>query len=76
MGILPEVCELRENGGRQRLEADMPDTWLDQVSIVGPAEECLAAIRRLVEAGADSVVLVPLPDKDVAELEAFGQLLE
>jgi alkanesulfonate monooxygenase SsuD/methylene tetrahydromethanopterin reductase-like flavin-dependent oxidoreductase (luciferase family) len=76
MGILPEVCELRENGGRQRLEVDMPDTWLDQVSIVGPAEECLAAIRRLVEAGADSVVLVPLPDKDVAELEAFGQLLE
>jgi alkanesulfonate monooxygenase SsuD/methylene tetrahydromethanopterin reductase-like flavin-dependent oxidoreductase (luciferase family) len=75
MGILPEVRELRENGGQQRLEADMPDAWIDQVSIVGSPEECLAAVRRLVEAGADSVVLMLLPDKDLAELETFAPLL-
>jgi alkanesulfonate monooxygenase SsuD/methylene tetrahydromethanopterin reductase-like flavin-dependent oxidoreductase (luciferase family) len=75
MGILPQVRELRENGGQQRLEAELSDEWIDQLSVVGPPEECLAAIQRLVEAGADSVVLVPLPDKDVAELETFGWLL-
>ena len=39
-------------------------------------ERPTAAIGRLVDAGADSVVLVPLPDKNLAELDLFaGRLL-
>ncbi len=71
MGILPKVHELMKNGGRPHLEAEMPDEWIDHLSIVGTPDACKIAIRRLVDAGANSVVLVPLPGRGVAELDAF-----
>ena len=76
LGILPAVEELLENGGRPHLEQEMPDEWIDQLTVAGPPEVCAAAIGRLVEAGADSVVLIPLPDKGLDELDLFaGRLL-
>ena len=73
MGIMPQVREYREGGGQQRLEAAMPDAWIDQLAIAGTLEEWKSAIDRLVEAGADSVVLVPLPDKGPDEIDAFSR---
>ncbi|GIK38381.1 MAG: N5,N10-methylene tetrahydromethanopterin reductase [Chloroflexota bacterium] len=75
LGILPKVQELRENGGRQRLEEDMPDEWLDKLAIVGRPAECVQAVHRLVEAGADTVVLVPLPGKSLSEIDVFARHL-
>jgi alkanesulfonate monooxygenase SsuD/methylene tetrahydromethanopterin reductase-like flavin-dependent oxidoreductase (luciferase family) len=71
LGILPQAQKLMENGGKPRLEAEMPDEWLDKLAIVGKPEECIQSIHRLVEAGADSVVLAPLPGKSLSELEVF-----
>jgi len=73
MGILPEVQEYLGNGGLEHLETAMPDTWTDQLSIAGTPEETKSAVHHLVEAGADTVVLVPLPDKGVDELDVFAQ---
>jgi alkanesulfonate monooxygenase SsuD/methylene tetrahydromethanopterin reductase-like flavin-dependent oxidoreductase (luciferase family) len=39
------------------------NAWIDKLAIVGRPEECIEAIHRLVKAGADTVVLVPLPSK-------------
>jgi alkanesulfonate monooxygenase SsuD/methylene tetrahydromethanopterin reductase-like flavin-dependent oxidoreductase (luciferase family) len=64
-----------EDGGQGRLEEEMPDEWIDELCIIGTAEDCLLAIRRLVDAGADTVVLVPLPDKSLDELEKFARFL-
>ncbi len=76
LGIIPAVEEMLAGGGRARLEEEMPDEWIDQLAVVGPPEACAASIGRLVEAGADSVVLIPLPDKDLDELDLFaGRLL-
>ncbi|MBE7555534.1 MAG: LLM class flavin-dependent oxidoreductase [Anaerolineales bacterium] len=75
LGILPKVQELRENGGKQRLEEEAPDAWLDKLAIVGRPAECVQAIHRLVEAGADTVVLVPLPGKSLNELDVFARHL-
>jgi alkanesulfonate monooxygenase SsuD/methylene tetrahydromethanopterin reductase-like flavin-dependent oxidoreductase (luciferase family) len=75
MGITPKVGEFMEDGGQGRLEEEMPDEWIDELCIIGTAEECLLAIRRLVDAGADTVVLVPLPDKSLDELEKFARFL-
>jgi alkanesulfonate monooxygenase SsuD/methylene tetrahydromethanopterin reductase-like flavin-dependent oxidoreductase (luciferase family) len=75
LGIVPEVHGLLANGGPARLEADMPDEWIHQLAIVGTPQDCDGAIRRLVEAGADTVVLVPLPDKGVDELDVFARYL-
>lgn len=75
MGILPEVKRLLAGGDRERLEAEMPDEWIDQLNVAGTPEECRQAIGRLVDAGANTVVLLPLPDKGLDELEFFARHL-
>jgi len=72
MGILLEAQEYLGNGGLDRLEKKMPNAWIDQLSITGTPEEWRLAIRRLVDSGADTVVLVPLPDKGPDELGVFA----
>jgi alkanesulfonate monooxygenase SsuD/methylene tetrahydromethanopterin reductase-like flavin-dependent oxidoreductase (luciferase family) len=39
--------------------ADVADAWIDELAVAGTPEDCAAAARRLGEAGADVVVLVP-----------------
>ena len=62
-------------GGPAHLEAALPDAWIDELTIAGSPEAWARAIGRLVEAGADTVVLVPLPDKGPAEVEVFARQL-
>jgi alkanesulfonate monooxygenase SsuD/methylene tetrahydromethanopterin reductase-like flavin-dependent oxidoreductase (luciferase family) len=76
LGILPQVHELRKNGGKEHLEASMPDDWIDALAIVGTQEDWHLAIGRLIEAGADSVVLAPLPGKGPDELDVFARYLQ
>jgi alkanesulfonate monooxygenase SsuD/methylene tetrahydromethanopterin reductase-like flavin-dependent oxidoreductase (luciferase family) len=75
MGVLPQVHEYIKSGGQEHLEAAMPDAWIDQLAITGTPDEWDLAIRRLVEAGANTVVLVPLPDKDLDELDVFTRYI-
>lgn len=72
MGILPEVNKLREQGDFERLKAAIPHEWIDHLAIVGTRENWERSIKNFVEAGADTVVLVPTPDKETAELEVFA----
>lgn len=74
LDIGQEAQDMLEQGGRERLEAEMPDAWINQLCIVGTPEECAAAVRRLVDAGAGSVVLVPLPDKGIDELDVLARV--
>jgi 5,10-methylenetetrahydromethanopterin reductase len=75
MGIVPQVQQWLESGGRARLEEAMPDAWIDRLAVVGTPEECRSAIQRRVHAGADTVVLVPLPGKGLDELDVLAQHL-
>ena len=75
LGILPQVHDLLEKGDQSHLEAAMPDEWVDELTIAGRPEDCRRAIRRLVDAGADTIVLIPLPDKGLAELDLFVRYL-
>lgn len=68
-GIREEVVQMVRRGGVREVEEKMPDEWLDQLAVVGTPEECAAAIDRLGEAGADSVVLVPSIDQPEEDLE-------
>ncbi len=72
MGIMTQVQAYMKSGGQERLETEMPDTWIDQLAIAGTPEEWKLAIRNLIDSGANSVVLVPLPDKDLDELDVFA----
>jgi alkanesulfonate monooxygenase SsuD/methylene tetrahydromethanopterin reductase-like flavin-dependent oxidoreductase (luciferase family) len=73
MGILPQVHKLMTSGSQAHLEAGMPDAWIDQLAIVGTPEDWRLAIRQLVKAGANTVVLVPLPNKGLDELDIFAR---
>lgn len=73
MGILPEVQDYRQAGGQAILEARMPDSWIDQMSIAGTAEDWMLAIERFVKSGIHSIVLVPLPDSDSDEIHLFAR---
>jgi 5,10-methylenetetrahydromethanopterin reductase len=39
--------------------AEVEDVWIDELAVAGTPDDCAAAVRRLGEAGADVVVLVP-----------------
>lgn len=75
MGILPQVREYRESGGQEHLETKMPDAWIDQLAIAGTPEDWRLAVDRLVELGAHAVVLVPLPDASLDEIDRFARYL-
>lgn len=52
-------------------EGEIPDAALARVATCGTPADCAAAVDRLRESGATSVVLVPLGDRD-AQLERFA----
>ena len=72
LGILPEVQALLARGGSELLESEIPDEWIDQLVVAGTPADCKRAVQRLHAAGADSVVLVPLPDRGIEELDVFA----
>lgn len=73
LGINSEIAALLKRGGIPLLQEEMPDEWLDQLAIVGNADECLRAITRLAEAGANSIILVPRVDQTMQQLDAFAR---
>jgi 5,10-methylenetetrahydromethanopterin reductase len=73
--LRPIVEERVAEGGPQYEGLDATgDELIDQLAALGPPERCAATIRGFAEAGADSVVLVAPPDRDV-DLAALGREL-
>jgi alkanesulfonate monooxygenase SsuD/methylene tetrahydromethanopterin reductase-like flavin-dependent oxidoreductase (luciferase family) len=60
LGISDQVQALMATGGRDHLQTHMPVAWIDALAVVGTAQDCATTIHHYYEAGADSVVLVPL----------------
>jgi 5,10-methylenetetrahydromethanopterin reductase len=49
--------------------------WIDQLSVSGDLDGCVASVRRLHAAGCDSVVLLPVPgEPEEAAFAAAGEL--
>lgn len=72
LGIMPQVEQLRAGGEGEQFAEALPDGWIDQLSIAGTAEDWTQAVDCYVAAGADSIVLTPLPDKGLNELDRFA----
>lgn len=72
IGITEELRGLAARGGEAALNADMPESWIDQLAICGDLDTCVERIRRLADAGSDEVALVPIVTdslpKDIARL--------
>jgi 5,10-methylenetetrahydromethanopterin reductase len=70
MGVLTEADALVAEHGDE-LADRIPDEWVSQLGVVGTVDECVKAVRKLVEAGADSVVFVPV-ENDLQTLETIA----
>ena len=54
----------------------MPDSWLHDLAVVGTPQQGVDTIHRLAAAGADAVVLVPLPTGDFeGQMETFAHAI-
>jgi 5,10-methylenetetrahydromethanopterin reductase len=63
-GISDQVTELIERGGPEAIEAEMPDEWLEDLTLVGTPAEVVTKIHRWLEAGIDSICIF-LPDEEL-----------
>jgi alkanesulfonate monooxygenase SsuD/methylene tetrahydromethanopterin reductase-like flavin-dependent oxidoreductase (luciferase family) len=59
LGIADEAEALLDRYGIEGAAERMPEVWLEELTVSGTPEQAAAAIRRLVEAGADSIILQP-----------------
>lgn len=74
MGIAEEVAQIVAEHGEAGLRERIPDEWLYQMAVVGSVDDCMTTIQALYDAGADSVVLVPLMSNQQA-LDGFAQAI-
>ncbi len=63
MGILEQAVEMRQ---RRALEDEIPEAWVRDLVIVGGKDACADMIQRYIDAGVDSLVLVPPPEQSLA----------
>ena len=70
------LSDMLARGGAETVVAEMPDDWVDSMSITGTPEQAEVALDRLFEAGADKVVVVPIVADNAREtLAAMATLL-
>jgi alkanesulfonate monooxygenase SsuD/methylene tetrahydromethanopterin reductase-like flavin-dependent oxidoreductase (luciferase family) len=67
-GISDQLQRIIDRGGTAALEREMPDEWIDDLTVAGTPAECAAKIARFYEAGVDTVALFPTPTDRVSEL--------
>jgi len=71
-----EFAALRAaSAGRAEFVAALPDEWIDALALVGTAGRVRARIAELNDAGADSVILIPVSDDTLSELTSLAQVL-
>lgn len=71
-GLVQEVNELRAKcGSMDEFAAQIPREWITALTVCGTAHDCAIAIRKLHQAGAESVALsvpAPLTEEQIALL--------
>ena len=66
-GVGVELLAMAE-GGAERVNREMPDQWLEDLVVAGTPDECAEKIKALIDAGSDSVILMPTPADRAPEL--------
>jgi len=59
-GISDALRTMMQRGGADVVAREMPESWIDELSVSGTPEDCARRINALYEAGADSVALFPV----------------
>jgi alkanesulfonate monooxygenase SsuD/methylene tetrahydromethanopterin reductase-like flavin-dependent oxidoreductase (luciferase family) len=76
-GISEELLAMIGDHGLDGLESTIPDKWVEDLSVSGDPDECVAKIDRYREAGADSVILwlPPTPESGARMRLAASEIL-
>lgn len=73
-GYSEHLTELLARGGADAVARDMPAEWVDELTVAGDPDEVAERIKRLLAAGATSVVLSPVTaETALEELELCSQ---
>ncbi|MTD15480.1 LLM class flavin-dependent oxidoreductase [Nakamurella sp. YIM 132087] len=76
IGINEELAELRK-GGAEALARDMPDSWIDALTISGDLDSCLHRMAELGAAGCGEVALAPISvDTMVEDIGRLGAAMK
>jgi 5,10-methylenetetrahydromethanopterin reductase len=70
-GIRDELAELLAEGGENAVEhvaKNMPGSWVEDLAVAGEPDECAEKLRRLLDAGSDSVGLWLFPAADAQRI--------
>jgi 5,10-methylenetetrahydromethanopterin reductase len=77
MGVTEEANRLAALGLPAHELADLiPDAWIDELAAAGTAEQIQAMFRALIDAGADTVVMIPFVGKHDPELARYAELVQ
>lgn len=71
-GIRDELAELLAEGGLDHLAAHMPDSWVEDLAVAGEPDECAEKLRRLQDAGSDSIGLWLFPAPDAHRISTLA----
>jgi alkanesulfonate monooxygenase SsuD/methylene tetrahydromethanopterin reductase-like flavin-dependent oxidoreductase (luciferase family) len=67
-GIQEELTALLAQGGAEAVAREMPDSWVDDLAVAGDPDECAEKLRRLLDAGSDSIGLWLFPADQAADV--------
>jgi len=62
------LLQLLDAGGVEYVQANFPDSWLDELAVAGTPAECAAQINRFEAAGVDTLVLLPQPNASATQV--------
>ena len=74
LGITKDVDQFIKTHDVDDIARLMPDEWVDEFSVSGTPDQVAEAVQRWIDAGADSVVLLPLNGVPVC-LEEYNRYL-
>jgi 5,10-methylenetetrahydromethanopterin reductase len=77
MGVTKEVDRLASLGlPSNELENLIPDAWIDELAAAGTPEQIQTMFRALIDAGADTIVMIPFVGKHDPELARYSALVD
>jgi len=69
------VLKLAILSDHESMAARLRPEWIDRLAVCGDLSGCVEQVRRLHEAGSESVVLLPLPDEPAEDgITAAGRI--
>jgi 5,10-methylenetetrahydromethanopterin reductase len=70
-GIRDELLDMHQRGGDDALALigrELPDQWVEDLTVAGDPDECATKIQALLDAGSDIVCLWPSPSDGIGDM--------